>query len=117
MGWTNYGLLWLHVHRLSIISGATGLCWSGMCVQKLVKETLIMFASPQPKLGPNLSIFSLSSGASPAHDAGGRVLPFFSQQIFLKKEVDKRDGKMIVAHYPPLYMGSFGCCALDSCVC
>ena len=34
--------------------------------------------------------------------------------MFLMKEVDKRDGKMIVAHYLPLYMGSFGCCALDS---
>ena len=44
------------------------------------------------------------------------VLPLFSQQIFLMKEVDKRDGKMIVAHYQPLYMGSFGCYAQDSCV-
>ena len=68
-------------------------------------------------LGPNSLIFSFSPGASPAHNAGGWVLPLFSQQIFLTKEVDKRDGKMIVAHYPPLYMGSFGCYALDSRVC
>ena len=53
-------------------------------------------------LGPNSLIFSFSSGASPAHNVGGRVLPLFSQQIFLTKEVDKRDGKMIVAHCPPL---------------
>ena len=46
------------------------------------------------KLGPNSLIFSFSSGASPAHNAGGRVSPLFSQQIFLMKEVDKRDGKM-----------------------
>ena len=67
--------------------------------------------------GPNSLIFSFSSGASPAHNVGRWVLPLFSQQIFLMKEVDKRDSKMIVAHYPPLYMGSFGCCALDSRVC
>ena len=35
--------------------------------------------------------------------ASGRVLPIFSQQIFLTKEVDKRDGKMIVDHYQPLW--------------
>ena len=36
----------------------------------------------------------------------------YDSQIFLTKEVNKLklDGKMIVAHYPPLYMGSFGCC-------
>ena len=50
-------------------------------------------------LGPNLMIFSFSSGASPAHNAGGRVLPLFSQPIFLTKELDKRGGKMIVAHF------------------
>ena len=53
------------------------------------------------KLGPNSLIFSFSSGASPAHNVGGQVLPLFSQQMFLTKEVDKCDGKMIVAHYPP----------------
>ena len=52
------------------------------------------------KYGPNSLIFSFSSGASPAHNVGGRVIPVFSQQI-LSKEVDKCDGKMIVAHYPP----------------
>ena len=67
--------------------------------------------------GPNSLIFSFSSGASLAHNAGGWVLPLFSQQIFLTKEVDKHDGKMIVAHYQQLYMGSFGCYALDSRVC
>ena len=55
-----------------------------------------------PLLGSNSLIFSFSSGASSAHNGGGRVLPLFSQQIFLTKEVDKRDGEMIVAHYPPL---------------
>ena len=40
--------------------------------------------------------------ASPVHNVGRRVLPLFSQQIFLAKEVDKCDGKMIVAHYLPL---------------
>ena len=49
------------------------------------------------KSGPNSLIFSFSSGASPAHNAGGRVLPLFSQQIFLMK-VDKCDGKMIIRH-------------------
>ena len=49
-------------------------------------------------LGPNSLIFSFSSGASPAHNAGGQVLPLFSQQAFLMKEVDKRDGKMIITH-------------------
>ena len=67
--------------------------------------------------GPNSLIFSFSSGASPAHNAGGRVLPLFSQLIFLTKEVDKRDGKMIVAHYQPLWKGSFGCCAPHRHVC
>ena len=43
--------------------------------------------------------FCFSLGASPAHNAGGRVLPLFSQQIFFTK-VDKRDGKMIVTHLP-----------------
>ena len=53
------------------------------------------------ELGPNSLIFSFSSGASPAHNAGGQVLPLFSQQVFLTKEVGKRDGKMVVAHYLP----------------
>ena len=53
-------------------------------------------------LGPNPLIFSFSSGASLAQNAGGRVLSLFNQQIFLMKEVDKRDGKMIISHYPPL---------------
>ena len=53
-------------------------------------------------LGPNSLIFSFSSDASPVHNAGRWVLPLFSQQIFLTKEVDKRDGKMIDAHYLPL---------------
>ena len=54
------------------------------------------------QLGPNSLIFRFSSGASPAHSAGGRVLPLFTQQVFIMKEVDKCDSKMIVAHYPPL---------------
>ena len=62
-------------------------------------------------------IFGFSSGASPTYNAGGRVLQLFRQQVFLTKEVDKRDGKMIVAHYQPLYTGCFGCYALDSRVC
>ena len=45
-------------------------------------------------------IFSFLSGASPAHNAGRQAL--FSQLIFLAKDIDKRDGKMIVTHYPPL---------------
>ena len=61
--------------------------------------------------------FLVSHQVLPLHNAGGWVLPLFSQQIFLTKEVDKLDGKMIVAHYQPLYMGSLGCYALDSCVC
>ena len=38
-------------------------------------------------LGPNPLIFSFSSGASLAHNAGGRVLPLFSKQIFLRKKL------------------------------
>ena len=53
---------------------------------------------------PQFVDFSFSSRVSPAHNVGRQVLPLFSQQIFLTKEVDKLklDGKMIVAHYPPL---------------
>ena len=47
--------------------------------------------------------FSFSAGAS-LHTiyADGRVLPSLSQKIFLVEKVDKRGGKMIVAHCPPL---------------
>ena len=34
MGCINYGLLWLHVLETSH-PGATGLCWSGMCILKV----------------------------------------------------------------------------------
>ena len=47
-------------------------------------------------LGPNSLIYSFSSGTSLAHNAGGRVLPLFSQQMF---EVDKRDGKMLIIRH------------------
>ena len=60
---------------------------------KMAWQVSLMF-----NLGPNSLIFSFSSGASPAHNAGGHVLPLFSQQAFLTKEVGKRDGKMIVTH-------------------
>ena len=50
-------------------------------------------------LGPNSLIFGFSSGASLAHNAGGY---YHCQQIFLTKEVDKCDGKMIGAYYQPL---------------
>ena len=50
-------------------------------------------------LGPNLLILSFSSGASPAHNTGRWVLPLFSQQILLTKEVDKRDSRMIICHF------------------
>ena len=43
---------------------------------------------------------------SPAHNVGGWVLPLFSQQIFLTTEVEKYDGKMIIAHYLPVLLDS-----------
>ena len=70
-----------------------------LCSNSWINQCCCLFTAT---LGPNSLIFSFSSGASPAHNAGGWVLPLFSQQIFLTKEVDKLDGKMIVAHYPPL---------------
>ena len=48
-----------------------------------------------------------------------QVLPLHTMcagEVILSKEVDKCDGKMIVAHYPPSQKGCFGCCALDTFV-
>ena len=59
------------------------------------------------KSGPSLLIFSFSSDPSSAHNASGWVLPLFRQQIFFMKEVDKRDGKMIVTHYLPCIVEGF----------
>ena len=54
------------------------------------------------ELGPNLLISSFSSGASSEHDAGGQLLLLLSQQIFLMKEIDSCDGRMIIGHCQPL---------------
>ena len=86
--------LWL---RKRMISPPLGPLWylylnkSSVDYENRIQSTLC--------LGPNLLIFNFSSGASPAHNVSGWVLPLFSQQIFLTKEVDKCDGKMIVAHF------------------
>ena len=85
------------------------------CCTPLLHNHLMYLCSYVHKntLGPNSLVFSFSSGASPAHNAGGRVLPLFGQQIFLTKKVAKRDGKIIVTYYLPLLKGYLGCCAVD----
>ena len=50
------------------------------------------------ELGHNLLIFSFSSGASPEHDAGGQLLLLLSKEIFVMKEIDNCDGRMIISH-------------------
>ena len=54
-----------------------------------------------------------SSGASPAHNAGRRVLPLCIYQIVLTKEFDKYDARRISACNTPLQKGCFGYCAVD----
>ena len=67
------------------------------------------------KAGPSLLIFSFSSGASPAHNAGGYVLPlciYIQPTDIFTKEVDKQ---MISVHnLPAIEKRSFGCCAIKT---
>ena len=66
------------------------------------------------KLGPNLLIFSFSSDAPAAHNAGGyyHYVSGNSQQIFLTKEGNIHDTRRISACHMPVLKGSFGCCAV-----
>ena len=48
---------------------------------------------------PQFVDFCFSSGASPAHNAGGRVLPLCIYQIFFTKELEKYNARRISTHY------------------
>ena len=52
-------------------------------------STFISTPAPLSLLDPNSLIFSFSSGASPAHNAGGRVLPFIYLSNIQTKELEK----------------------------
>ena len=58
------------------------------------------------EMGPDFLTQAKGSNSLVSHQVlplhtmqGGR---YYSQQMFFTKVVDKDDGKMIIAHYPPL---------------
>lgn len=69
------------------------LCWFALRLASETSQGIKTF------LGPNLLIFSFTSNALPAHNAGYYYYVFIhSQQIFLTKELDQHDAKTISAH-------------------
>ena len=56
-----------------------------MCRPKIVSYAIMYSVEPSCKF---VDFYSFSSDASPAHNAGGRVLPLFTQRIFPTKEVE-----------------------------
>ena len=92
---------------------------STACDKCLCRRHSLGLASQCPafSLGPNSLIFSFSSSASPAHNAGrwaGYHYVFSnSQQIFLMKEPNKHDARRVSVCHTPLQKSSFGCCAIE----
>ena len=114
----NLGVKFTHTHSTKFPS-RDNLWISTACDQCLCRRHSFRLASQCPafSLGPNSLIFSFSSGASPAHSAGGWAGYHYvfsnSQQIFLTKELNEHDARRVSVCHTPLQKSSFGCCAIE----
>ena len=115
-----YLVLTLESNLLTPTPQETHSLWiSTACDKCLCRRHSLRLASQCPafSLDPNSLIFSFSSSASPAHNAGGWAGYHYvfsnSQQIFITNEPNEHDVRRVSVRHTPLQKSSFGCCAIE----